>query len=80
MPTLLFATRPSALARWQPQWVCQALEKAWPGLSCQEAVITIQGDRILDRPLPEIGGKGLFMLELEHALLEGHVQAAVHSL
>lgn len=80
MPTLLFATRPSALALWQTQWVCRALEKAWPGLTCQEVVITTQGDRILDRPLPEIGGKGVFTLELEQALLEGRVHAAVHSL
>lgn len=80
MPTLLFATRPSALARWQTQWVCRALEDTWPGLICQEMVITTQGDRILDRPLPEIGGKGLFTLELERELLEGRVQAAVHSL
>ncbi len=80
MPTLLFATRPSALARRQTQWVCQALEKAWPGLVCQEVVISTQGDRILDRPLPEIGGKGLFTLELEGELLEGRVHGAVHSL
>jgi len=80
MPTLLFATRPSALARWQTQWVCRALENAWPGLDCQEVVITTQGDRILDRPLPEIGGKGLFTLELERELLTGRVHAAVHSL
>lgn len=80
MPTLLFATRPSALARWQTQWVCQALEQAWPGLDCQEVVISTQGDRILDRPLPEIGGKGLFTLELERELQAGRVHAAVHSL
>lgn len=80
MPTLLLATRPSALARWQTQWVCQVLEKAWSGLKCQEVVITTKGDRILDRPLPEIGGKGLFTLELERELLEGRVHGAVHSL
>ena len=80
MPTLLFATRPSALARWQTQWVCQVLEKAWSGLKCQEVVITTKGDRILDRPLPEIGGKGLFTLELERELLERRVHGAVHSL
>jgi len=80
MPTLLFATRPSALARWQTQWVCQVLEKAWSGLQCQEMVITTKGDRILDRPLPEIGGKGLFTLELECELLERRVHGAVHSL
>ena len=80
MPILLFATRPSALARWQTQWVCRALENTWPSLRCQEVVITTQGDRILDRPLPEIGGKGLFTLELERELQEGRVHAAVHSL
>lgn len=80
MMNITFATRPSALARWQTNWVCQALQAAWPGLACEERVITTQGDRILDRPLPEIGGKGLFTQELEHELRSGRVQAAVHSL
>jgi hydroxymethylbilane synthase len=75
-----FATRPSALARWQTQWVIVSLEKAWPGLTCRQTVITTKGDRVLDRPLPEIGGKGLFTQELEMALLEKQVDAAVHSL
>src|SRR5512143_2132962 len=78
--TLTFATRPSALARWQTQWVIQALQSAWPGLACDEKAITTQGDRILDRPLPEIGGKGLFTQELEYELRQGEVHAAVHSL
>ncbi len=77
---ILFATRPSALARWQTRWVMQALQSAHPGLVCREYVLTTQGDRILDRPLPEIGGKGLFTQELEAELLAGRVQAAVHSL
>ncbi len=77
---LIFATRPSALARWQTQWVIQALEAAHPGLTCQEEVIVTHGDRVLDKPLPEIGGKGLFTQELEAALLNGRVDAAVHSL
>jgi hydroxymethylbilane synthase len=77
---LTFATRPSALARWQTQWVIQALQQAWPGLECREVVIATQGDRILDRPLPEIGGKGLFTQELEAEILSGEVHAAVHSL
>jgi hydroxymethylbilane synthase len=77
---LIFATRPSALARWQTRWVIDALQRAWPGLECTEKVITTQGDRVLDRPLPEIGGKGLFTLELEAELLNGSVHAAVHSL
>lgn len=77
---LVFATRPSALARWQTRWVIQALQQAWPGLECDEQIITTQGDRVLDKPLPEIGGKGLFTLELEAELLRGSVHAAVHSL
>jgi hydroxymethylbilane synthase len=77
---LTFATRPSNLARWQTQSVIQALQEAWPGLDCQEIVITTQGDRIIDRPLPEIGGKGLFTRELEIEIRSGRVRAAVHSL
>ena len=80
MSVLTFATRPSKLARWQTQFIIQVLQKAWPDLICREAVITTRGDRILDRPLPEIGGKGLFTEELERALLNGRVDAAVHSL
>ena len=77
---LIFATRPSALARWQTQWVMAALQKAHPDLICKEKIITTQGDKILDKPLPEIGGKGLFTQELESELLSGTVHCAVHSL
>jgi len=77
---LTFATRPSALARWQTKRVIQLLQAAHPDLECSEYVITTTGDRVLDRPLPEIGGKGLFTSELEDALLSGKVHAAVHSL
>jgi hydroxymethylbilane synthase len=77
---LIFATRPSALARWQTQWVIQALQDIHPGLNCEEKVMTTRGDKILDRPLPEIGGKGLFTQELEAELLQGSVHCAVHSL
>jgi len=77
---LIFATRPSALARWQTQWVISALKAAHPELICEEKVITTQGDKILDKPLPEIGGKGLFTQELESELLSGAVHCAVHSL
>jgi hydroxymethylbilane synthase len=77
---LLFATRPSALARWQTQWVIQALKNIHRDLECEEKIITTQGDKILDRPLPEIGGKGLFTQELESELLSGAVHCAVHSL
>ncbi|HSK66779.1 MAG TPA: hydroxymethylbilane synthase, partial [Anaerolineales bacterium] len=77
---LLFATRPSKLARWQTQWVIRALQDLHPALECEEKVITTQGDKILDKPLPEIGGKGLFTQELESELLSGAVHCAVHSL
>lgn len=77
---LIFATRPSALARWQTQWVINALEELHPYIECEERVMITQGDRILDKPLPEIGGKGLFTQELETALLAGEVHCAVHSL
>jgi len=77
---LIFATRPSALARWQTQWVISALQEKHPNLTCEEKVITTQGDKILDKPLPEIGGKGLFTQELESELLSGAVHCAVHSL
>src|SRR5512134_1948222 len=77
---LTFATRPSALARWQTQWVINALQGIYPDLVCEEKVITTQGDRILDKPLPEIGGKGIFTLELEGELRQCRVHAAVHSL
>jgi hydroxymethylbilane synthase len=77
---LIFATRPSTLARWQTNFIIQKLHAAWPELECETLVITTKGDKIIDRPLPEIGGKGLFTFELESALLAGRVHAAVHSL
>jgi len=77
---LIFATRPSALARWQTQWVINALQTISPNLECEEKIITTQGDKILYKPLPEIGGKGLFTQELESELLNGDVHCAVHSL
>lgn len=78
--TLAFATRPSALARRQTQWVIQQVRAHWPEVQCREHVLSTRGDRELDRPLPEIGGKGLFTQELEGELLSGNVQAVVHSL
>ncbi len=77
---LIFATRPSALARWQTHWVINTLQGIYPELICQEKIVTTQGDKILDKPLPEIGGKGVFTQELEHELLNGDVHCAVHSL
>jgi len=80
MTKIVFATRPSKLARWQTNYVIQLLQQAVPDLVCEVIVITTKGDKELDKPLPEIGGKGLFTQELEAELLSGHVCAAVHSL
>ncbi|RIK50821.1 MAG: hydroxymethylbilane synthase, partial [Chloroflexi bacterium] len=60
--------------------VINELKKIHPNLECKEKIITTQGDKILDKPLPEIGGKGLFTQELESELLNGSVHCAVHSL
>ena len=78
--TVRLGTRGSALARWQTDYVAGLLRAAWPGLHAEVVVFHTQGDRILDKPLPLIGGKGLFTAELEAALHEGDIDIAVHSL
>lgn len=80
MEKIIIASRPSQLARWQAGRIREQLEHARPDLDFAVRVIETKGDRVLDRPLPEIGGKGLFTLELEEALRAGEVHAAVHSL
>ena len=77
---IVIGTRGSALATTQTGWVISRLTDAHPGLDVQRQIITTTGDRRTDRPLPEIGGKGLFTAELESALLEGEIDAAVHSM
>ena len=77
---LRIATRASELALWQSRHVAAALEAAWPGLVTELVPMTTTGDRILDRPLAEIGGKGLFIKELEVAMLEDRADIAVHSM
>ena len=77
---LTIGTRGSALARWQTDWVMSRLGASWSGLNYQTKLFTTTGDRILDKPLPEIGGKGLFTEELENALRSGEIDLAVHSL
>lgn len=74
------ATRKSALALWQANHVQSLLQQAHPGLQVELVKIVTQGDRITDRPLAEIGGKGLFLKELEVALLNGEADLAVHSM
>lgn len=73
-------TRGSALARWQTDHVAALLRAAHPGLHIEIEVITTQGDRVLDKPLPLVGGKGVFTAELEMALRSGQIDYAVHSL
>lgn len=79
---LTFGTRGSQLARWQSVHVVQRLCAAWSDLDCQIKLFTTSGDRTqsVDKPLPEIGGKGLFTEELENALRSGEIDIAVHSL
>ncbi len=78
--TLRIATRNSPLALWQARHVQQRLAAAWPGLEIELVTMTTQGDRILDSPLAKIGGKGLFVKELETGLLDGRADLAVHSM
>lgn len=80
MNSLIIATRESALALWQARHVAERLRRLHPGLDVQLLPMTTRGDQIQDRPLAQVGGKGLFLKELEVALLEGRAQLAVHSL
>ena len=77
---LRIATRKSALALWQANHVQALLLEAHPDIEIELVKIVTQGDRILDRPLAEIGGKGLFLKELERAMLDGEADLAVHSM
>lgn len=74
------ATRKSALALWQAEYVKAKLEQFHPGLQVELVPMSTQGDKILDTPLAKIGGKGLFVKELETAMLEGRADIAVHSM
>ncbi len=77
---VVIGSRRSNLAREQAARVGRRIQTAWPGLEVAYAATTTEGDRVLDRPLPEVGGKGLFTAELEEALRNGRVDLAVHSL
>ena len=77
---LVIATRESKLALWQAHHVRDRLTALHPGLEVVIDGMTTQGDQILDRTLSKVGGKGLFVKELESALLEGRADIAVHSL
>ena len=77
---LRIATRGSRLALWQAAHVQEQLQQAHRGLTCELVIIKTTGDRILDTPLAKIGGKGLFIKELEVALEAGRADIAVHSM
>lgn len=74
------ATRKSALALWQAEYVKARLEASHPGLKVSLVPMVSRGDKLLDAPLAKIGGKGLFVKELETALLENEADIAVHSM
>ncbi len=78
--TLRLGTRGSALARAQTAWVAARLQEAHPRLLVEEVLIRTRGDAMLNSPVHELGGKGLFVKEIEDALLRSEIDAAVHSL
>jgi len=80
MKTLRIATRKSPLALWQSEYVADRLREAHPGLEVVLIPLSTRGDEVLDRSLAAIGGKGLFLKELELAMLRGEAYCAVHSL
>lgn len=78
--TIILGSRPSKLALWQTEHILARLKSIWPDLSYRVVTLVTTGDKIIDRPLPEIGGKGVFTEELETALRCGEIDLAVHSL
>ncbi|WP_118183154.1 hydroxymethylbilane synthase [Paraburkholderia phosphatilytica] len=78
--TLVIASRESRLAMWQAEHVRCALHKLYPSCDVKILGMTTRGDQILDRTLSKVGGKGLFVKELENALADGRADLAVHSL
>ncbi len=80
MKILKIATRQSPLALWQAEHIRDRLQALHPDLTVELVAFVTQGDKILDTPLAKIGGKGLFVKELEAALLDGRADLAVHSM
>jgi hydroxymethylbilane synthase len=80
MSKLVIATRESPLALWQAHFVAGELRKLYPDLEVELLGMTSRGDQILETPLYKVGGKGLFVKELETALLDGRADIAVHSM
>ena len=80
LKTIRIATRKSPLAMWQAEHVAAELTRIHSELQVELVGMTTQGDKILDTPLAKIGGKGLFIKELEQGMLEGQADIAVHSM
>lgn len=78
--TLKIGTRASALALAQAEWVRTSIQRTMPDTAVELVHISTKGDRILDAPLAKVGGKGLFVKEIEEALLRGDIDLAVHSM
>ncbi|MFC1578103.1 hydroxymethylbilane synthase [Thermodesulfobacteriota bacterium] len=78
--SIKIGTRASKLALWQANWVQSALNEKFPGQTVELVKIKTKGDKILDVPLAKVGGKGLFVKEIEQALLESRIDLAVHSM
>jgi hydroxymethylbilane synthase len=78
--TVVIGTRGSKLALWQANWVKTSILRLHPDYSVELSVIKTKGDKILDVPLAKVGGKGLFVKEIEEALLDGRIDIAVHSM
>jgi len=74
------ATRRSPLALWQAEYIAAELERLFPGTTTELVKIVTKGDKILDVPLAQVGGKGLFTKEIDEALLDGRADIAVHSM
>lgn len=77
---LRIGTRASQLALWQANWIKSELERQYPGIEVELLKIKTMGDKILDVPLAQVGGKGLFVKEIEEAMLRGEIDLAVHSM
>lgn len=77
---LRIGTRASQLALWQANWIRSELERQYPGIEVELVKIKTMGDKILDVPLAQVGGKGLFVKEIEEAMLRGEIDLAVHSM
>ncbi|MBT3205938.1 MAG: hydroxymethylbilane synthase [Gammaproteobacteria bacterium] len=80
LKTIRIATRSSPLAMWQAEDVSSRLQKLYPDLDVQLVSMKTKGDKILDAPLAKVGGKGLFVKELEEGMLAGRADIAVHSM